>query len=83
MKTRLAIAAFAALALAGCSRQPAAGGLTPDDERQLDNASAMLDDNTIFDVSPDSLVANEAEIAAEENAAAAGAAPANRSGNAQ
>ena len=83
MKTRLAFAAFAALALAGCSGQPAAGGLSPEDERQLDNAAAMLDDNTLFDVSPDSLVANEAEIAAEENAAGPSAAPANRSGNAQ
>jgi hypothetical protein len=78
MKTRLAFAALAALALAGCSQQPAAGGLTPEDERQLDNAAAMLDDNTIFDASPDSLVANEAEIAAEENGANANAA-----GNAQ
>lgn len=80
MKTRLAFAAFAAFALAGCSSRPAAGGLSPEDERQLDNAAAMLDDNTIFDASPDSLVANEAEIAAEENAAAA---PADRSGNAR
>lgn len=83
MKTRLAFAALAALALAACSSRPAAGGLTAEDERELDNASAMLDDKAVFDVSPDSLVANEAEIAAEENAAAAPAAPGNRSGNGQ
>jgi hypothetical protein len=82
MNHRLAVAAFALLALAGCSPRPAAGGLSAEDERQLDNAAAMLDDNTIFDASPDSLVANEAEIAAEENAAGAPAA-ANRSGNRQ
>jgi len=69
--TRLAFAGLAALlALAGCSRQPGAGGLTADEERQLDNAAAMLDDNNVFDASPDSLVANEDEIAAEENGAA-------------
>jgi hypothetical protein len=80
MKTRLVLAGLAALALlAGCGRQTGAGGLSADEERQLDNAAAMLDDNNVFDASPDSLVANEAEIAAEENAAQA----ANASGNAQ
>jgi hypothetical protein len=78
MNTRLAFAGLAALALlAGCSRQPGAGGLTADEERQLDNAAAMLDDNNVFDASPDSLVANEAEIAAEENEAGANEAAAN------
>jgi hypothetical protein len=77
MKTRLACLGLAALlALAGCSRQPA-GGLSPDEERQLDNAAAMLDDNNVFDASPDSLVANEAEIAAEENGTAAANAASN------
>ena len=72
MKTRLAFAGLAALlALAACGRQPGAGGLSAEEERQLDNAAAMLDENSVFDASPDSLVANEAEIAAEENAAAA------------
>ena len=47
MKTRLALAGLAALlALAGCGRQSGAGGLSADEERQLDNAAAMLDDNT-------------------------------------
>jgi len=78
MMTRLAFAGLAALALlAGCSRQPGAGGLTADEERQLDNAAAMLDDNNVFDASPDSLVANEAAIAAEENAVGANEADGN------
>jgi len=66
---RLTIAGLALLvALAGCGRgNDRGGGLSEEEERQLDNAAAMLDDN-VFDVSPDSLVANEAEIAAEENA---------------
>ena len=67
------------LALAACHSQPTAGGLTADEERALDNAAAMLDQQNVFDTSPDGLVANEAEIAAEENQAAA----ANRSGNAR
>jgi hypothetical protein len=78
MKIRLAALAFL-LALAGCHSQPPAGGLSADDERELDNEAAMLDQQNVFDTSPDGLVANEAEIAAEENRAAA----ANRSGNAR
>ena len=78
MKLRLAALALL-LALAGCHNQPTAGGLSPEDERALDNAAAMLDQQNVFDVAPDGLVANEAEIAAEENRAAA----ANRSGNAR
>ena len=77
MKIR-AIALAALLALAGCHGQPTAGGLSADDERELDNAAAMLDQQNVFDTSPDGLVANEAEISAEENRAAA----ANRGGNA-
>jgi len=67
MKPRLF--AFAALlALAACGRgNEGAGGLSADEERELDNAAAMLDDNNVFDVSPDSLAANEAEVAADEN----------------
>ena len=81
---RLTIAGLAALlALAACGRgADRGGGLSEEEERQLDNAAAMLDDN-VFDVSPDSLTANEAEIAAEENAADANQAAANGSGNAQ
>jgi hypothetical protein len=74
----LPLACAALLALAACGRNAdRGGGLSEDEERQLDNAAAMLDDN-VFDVSPDSMTANEAEVAAEENAAEA-----NRAGNAQ
>ena len=80
---RATIASLAALlALAACGRgNDRGGGLSEEEERQLDNAAAMLDDNA-FDVSPDVMVANEAEIAAQENAAdaagnSAGAAPGN------
>ena len=77
MKTRLALAGLAALlALAGCGRQSGAGGLSADEERQLDNAAAMLDDNAVFDASPDSLSPTKAEIAAEENRRPTRAAPA-------
>lgn len=56
MKTRLApvslvLAGLAPLlALAACHSQPTAGGLTAEEERQLDNAAAMLDDNTIAEM---------------------------------
>jgi hypothetical protein len=73
MKTRLAALA-ALLSLAACHSQPTAGGLSPDDERELDNAAAMLDQQNIFDSAPDGLPANQAD---------AGAPDANRSGNAQ
>jgi hypothetical protein len=60
MKIILRLAAPALVAaLAACgSSEPAAGGLTAEEERALDNAAAMLDSNNI-DVSADSLVANE------------------------
>jgi hypothetical protein len=78
---KIRFAAFAALlALAGCHSQPTAGGLTPEDERELDNAAAMVEQQNLF-TAPDGLAANEAEIAAQENGA--GASTANRSGNAQ
>jgi hypothetical protein len=76
MKIHLATLA-AVFALAGCSSQPTAGGLSADDERALDNAAAMLDQPNVFDAAPDSLTANEAETAPQENGAA------NRSGNAR
>ena len=58
------IIAFGALGLlAACGDNEGRGGLTAEEERQLDNAADMLDDNMI-DVSPDSLVANEAELEA-------------------
>jgi len=68
----------AALALlAGCGgSEPGAGSVSPEEERALDNAAAMLDSNNI-DVSADSMVANESDIAAQENAAADADADAN------
>ena len=66
MKTSITFAALASLALlAACGSDESRGGLTAEEERQLDNAASMLDDNMI-DVSPDSLVANEAELDAME-----------------
>ena len=62
MTIRTKWAALAALALlAACGRQEGRGGLTADEERQLDDAAKMLDDNMI-DVSGDSLADNEAQL---------------------
>lgn len=73
MKTTSLMAGLAALALlAACGDNEGAGGLTAEEERQLDNAAAMLDDNMI-DVSPDSLVANEAELDAMDASEGGGA----------
>lgn len=67
MNTRLAFAALSTLAmLAACGSEPRNGSLSAEDERRLDNAAAMLDDNLI-DASPDSLVANAEELDAAES----------------
>ena len=71
MRKTMAIAALALLA--ACGDNEGRGGLTAEEERQLNQAEAMLDDNMI-DVSPDSLVANEAELEAMDAAANAEAA---------
>lgn len=77
MKTRFAALAVL-LALAGCHSQPTAGGLSAEDERELDNAAALLEQQNIF--AADGLVANEAEAGgARDN----GVAPGNGSRNAQ
>ena len=73
MRKTLAIAALALLA--ACGDNEGRGGLTAEEERELNKAEAMLDDNMI-DVSPDSLVANEAELEAMDAAADAEAAEA-------
>ena len=73
MRKTMAIAALALLA--ACGDNEGRGGLTTEEERQLNQAEAMLDDNMI-DVSPDSLVANEAELEAMDAAADAEAAEA-------
>jgi len=49
--------------LAGCGRDEGSGGLSAEEERQIDNAAQMLDENMI-DVSPDSLDGNAAELEA-------------------
>ena len=73
MKRTCMMAGLAALALlAGCGDNVGPGGVTAEEERQLDNAAAMLDDNMI-DVSPDSLVANEAELEAMDATVGGGA----------
>jgi hypothetical protein len=73
MNRKSMMAGLAALALlAGCGDNVGPGGVTAEEERQLDNAAAMLDDNMI-DVSPDSLVANEAELEAMDATAGGGA----------
>ena len=70
MKTRLAFAGLAVmLTLAACGEEKGPGGVSKEEERELDNAASMLDNNSdTIAVPDDSLVANEAEIAAEENA---------------
>jgi hypothetical protein len=60
MKISLLAAAAACTLLAACGSE-SRGGLSAEEERQLDEAAKMLDDNMI-DVSPDSLTANEAEL---------------------
>lgn len=73
MKGLVTMAALAAAGLlAACGDQEGRGGLTAEEERQLDNAAAMLEDNMI-DVSPDSLVANEAELDAMDATEGGGA----------
>jgi hypothetical protein len=74
---RKALTITALALLAACGRQEGRGGLTADEERQLDEAAKMLDDNMI-DVTGDSLSDNEAQLDA------IGAGPQNgASGNAQ
>jgi hypothetical protein len=71
----LAGIAAAALALAACGGpEKGAGGLSADEERQLDNAAAMLDDSNNLVLSDDSMTANESDVAADEVDAAAPAA---------
>ncbi|MGQ0589572.1 MAG: hypothetical protein ACT4N8_08585 [Sphingosinicella sp.] len=53
------------VSLAACGGpEEGGGGLTAEEERRLDNAAAMLDENSIFDTSADSMVMNEAELQA-------------------
>lgn len=75
MKTSHKILCAAALAagLAGCGQSgQRAGGLSGDEERQLDNAAAMLDDNNNLVLPDDSMSANAEDVAVENGAAPAG-----------
>lgn len=54
-----------ALMIGGCGGEESRGGLSAEEERQLDNAAAMLDENTLT-VPDDSLAANEADLLEEE-----------------
>jgi hypothetical protein len=81
MKMKLRVAGLAlAISLGGCGGgDESRGGLSAEEERQLDNAAAMLDENMLT-VPDDSLVANEAELDAVD---AESSQPANDSGNQQ
>ena len=61
-----------ALTLAACNRDPAGkDGLTGAQRQQIDNAAAMVEDNQVYDTSPDSLTLNaNAGDAAGANSAA-------------
>jgi hypothetical protein len=77
---KTAIAALAVVGLlAACGENKGRGELTGEEERQLNEAGAMLDDNLI-DVSPDSLVANEAELEAMDATTGGGGNSAERDG---
>ena len=70
------------VSLAACGGpEEGRGGLTADEERRLDNAADMLDENSVFDTSPDSMTINEAELQAIDAPAVGNATiqpPANR-----
>jgi len=69
MRTAFTFAiAAGSMLLAGCGREAGPGGVSAEEERQLDNAASMLDAQDNIAVPEDSLVANEAEIVAEEQA---------------
>ena len=58
MKFRAALILTLAFAAAACGEPERRGGLSPDEERQLDNAARMLDDNMIFDTSGEPAATN-------------------------
>ena len=58
MNIRAAMILSLAVALAGCGEPERRGGLSPDEERRLDNAARMLDDNMVFDTSGETAPAN-------------------------
>lgn len=76
---RLIALALALVPLAACGGDESRGELSAEEERRLDEAGEMVNED-VFDTSPDSLVANEAEIEAID--AEAGAPAANAAANA-
>ena len=81
MRFHAALAAVAALALAGCGGGDERGddGLTAEERGQVDNAAALVENQQTFDTSADSLVLDEN---AQVDVNALGAAAANEA-NAQ
>ena len=53
MRNGLAFVLSLAFALAACGEPERRGGLSPDEERRLDNAAKMLDDTMVFEASPE------------------------------
>ncbi|MGE0178312.1 MAG: hypothetical protein AB7O91_00655 [Sphingomonas sp.] len=51
MKSSTALALALGLALAACGEPEQRGGLSPDEQQQLENAARMLDDNSALDTS--------------------------------
>lgn len=51
MKLRAALVIAVLISAAACGEPERRGGLSPDEERQLDNAAKMLDDNMVIDTS--------------------------------
>ena len=80
MRLLTALTAVALLTLAGCGDEPGEGGVTSEERQQLDNAAAMVENQT-FDTSADSLVIDE-NAARETDVNALGAAAADEA-NAQ
>ncbi|HVQ06891.1 MAG TPA: hypothetical protein VMS43_00500 [Allosphingosinicella sp.] len=84
MRKSLNLLAAASLlaALGACNRQPA--GVTPDDERELNEATGMNDENTFIDTSADDQALNAEDVAEDNEAnAAPAAAPGNAAANRQ
>ena len=77
---RAFILATALVALTACGDEPS-GELSEAEQQKLNEVAEMLDDN-VFDASPDSLVANEAELEPIEPVAPADAGSDNSAVNA-
>jgi hypothetical protein len=58
MTLRAAFILALVVATAACGEPERRGGLSPSEERQLDNAAKMLDDNMVIDTSGETAPAN-------------------------